>query len=967
MNDNELKHYGRSKEEDPSLPIGTGNWRRAWSPRHPGHTNLESENNEKKYELLKRKIKALEKQGLTQKQIAKNLGYKSTTELRKAQQVATHYLKEKKFNEVKRLSADGKGPTEIEKLTGIPEGTVRSMLKSKYAVEGDLTKNAVDKLREVMQENKYIDVSKGIERWLGITPTRLQTAIGVLEEEGFVTKNVQVEQLGTKPGQKTLLKVLAPPGTSYSDINQNKDQINATWFVQNRSEDGGVTFEKPEMPRSVDSSRIKIVYKEEGGVDKDGVIELRPGVEELSLHNAKYAQVRIAVDDKYYLKGMAVYNKNMPEGYDIIVNSNKHIGTPKEEVFKKMKMVDGKVDINNPFGALTKSDSDLYLTQKHYIDKNGKKQLSCLNIVNEQGDWFEWNSTLSSQFLSKQLPATIRKQLNLTAAQKQDEFNDIKKTTNPIVRQALLEEFSDECDASAVHLKAIGFAGQRSHVLLPINALKEGEVYAPNYENGTKLALVRHPHAGPFEIPVLTVNNKNKEGREIIGNAHDAIGIRKEAFDQLSGADADGDTATTIPIKNRRYDFEFKIPELVNFDPKTEFAIDKSKKFTEAEEEAWNKDHKAARKEFPDIKGKIPRITSKEKGKQMGIVSNLITDMQLKSAPMDDIVRAVKHSMVVIDSEKHYLNYKASEKLFGIDELKKKYQMHPDGTYGGASTLISRAKSEVREPEVAEFQGTSKMTPEQLEAWNEGKRVYYKTGKTHSYPDKSAGVNENGKPNVWIKVPNESKRPWMETVDDARELSSGKQREELYASYANKMKRMAEDARKILRTIKPYPHDKQAAEKYKTEIDSLNKKLDIAEKNRPLERAAQLLGNVLWEGVKATHNAMDGPEEKKQKAKCLDVARRRTGANKKQIYITDKEWEAIQARAVSSNKLKQIIGNADKDRLKELAIPKERVTLSSAQLDMARQKIAGNATIADVAKELGVSFTTLNSLLYSKK
>ena len=44
----------------------------------------------------------------------------------------------------------------------------------------------------------------------------------------------------------------------------------------------------------------------------------------------------------------------------------------------------------------------------------------------------------------------------------------------------------------------------------------------------------------------------------------------------------------------------------------------------------------------------------------MGDVSNLITDMTIKGANNDELARAVRHSMVVIDSEKHNLDVKAS-------------------------------------------------------------------------------------------------------------------------------------------------------------------------------------------------------------------------------------------------------------------------------------------------------------------
>ena len=77
--------------------------------------------------------------------------------------------------------------------------------------------------------------------------------------------------------------------------------------------------------------------------------------------------------------------------------------------------------------------------------------------------------------------------------------------------------------------------------------------------------------------------------------------------------------------------------------------------------------------------------------------------MTLRGASEEELARAVKHSMVVIDAEKHKLDYKRSERENGIQELKEKWQIRvdEDGTthYGGASTLLSRRKQTIRVPE----------------------------------------------------------------------------------------------------------------------------------------------------------------------------------------------------------------------------------------------------------------------------
>ena len=135
------------------------------------------------------------------------------------------------------------------------------------------------------------------------------------------------------------------------------------------SHDDGETFDKFVYPKSMDSSRLKIRYAEDGGIQKDGVIEIRRGVDDLSLGDSHYAQVRILVDGNRYLKGMAVYSDDLPDGVDVMFNTNKKKGTPTSDVLKKVKD-----DPDNPFGSLIKAGG-----QSYYIDADGKRQLSLIN------------------------------------------------------------------------------------------------------------------------------------------------------------------------------------------------------------------------------------------------------------------------------------------------------------------------------------------------------------------------------------------------------------------------------------------------------------------------------------------------------------------------------------------------------------------------------------------------------------
>src|SRR5690606_19993621 len=101
-----------------------------------------------------------------------------------------------------------------------------------------------------------------------------------------------------------------------------------------------------EPPKSIDPKRIEVRYAEDGGADMDGVIQVRRGVDDVSLGGAKYAQVRIAVGDTHYLKGMAMYTDDLPDGVDLRFNTNK---SDKGDKLAAMKPL--KDDPDNPFGA----------------------------------------------------------------------------------------------------------------------------------------------------------------------------------------------------------------------------------------------------------------------------------------------------------------------------------------------------------------------------------------------------------------------------------------------------------------------------------------------------------------------------------------------------------------------------------------------------------------------------------------
>lgn len=837
--------------------------------------------------------------GLTSTQFRTQLGL--ARDERRSSNVAT----------AKRLRDEGKTLKEIADTMGFPnDSSVRSLLNESSEARMNQAKKTAEFLRQQIAEKGMIDVGTGVERELGISREKLNQALYMLEMEGYAVYGGGVPQV-TNKGQQTNLKVLCPPGTEHKDI-YNFGEIHSV--VDYISPDGGETF-KPAFvyPESMDSSRLKIRYAEEGGLQRDGTVELRRGVADLSLGESSYAQVRILVDGKKYIKGMAFYgdDKDFPDGVDVIFNTNKKKGTPMGDVLKTIKD-----DPDNPFGSLIKERGG----QSYYIDpKTGKEKLSLINKRAEEGDWGEWSDHLPSQFLSKQSMTLIKKQLGLAAADKAAEFDEICALTNPTVKKALLASFADDCDSAAVHLQAAALPRQKYQVILPIASMKDTEVYAPNYRDGETVALVRYPHGGTFEIPILKVNNKQSEAKRILGNALDAIGINSKVAERLSGADFDGDTVMVIPTGGKiKITSTHALKGLEGFDPKLEYGGK------------------------PEGSFKQMKNTQTEMGK----ISNLITDMTLKGATEPELARAVRHSMVVIDAEKHHLDYKQSEKDNGIAALKKKYQGYvtDDGEErGGASTLISRAKSEVSVPK---RKGSPKTDPDTGElVWKVDEDRFYtdpKTGKTVERRQKSTQMAEER---------------------DPYKLSSGTPQEEAYAAYASQMKSLANQARKEILSTGKITYSASAKETYQTEVASLTSKLNIALKNAPRERQAQVMANSVVAAKKKDNPGMIKEEIKKASQQALSSARATVGAKRTPIVITDREWQAIQAGAISENKLTQIINHADIDVLRSYATPRATTTLSTAKINKISSMNASGYTTAEIAESLGVSTSTVRKYL----
>lgn len=947
------------------------------TPRHSGRYPWGSGKNPFQHskDFLAR-IDELKSQGLSEKEIAEEIGL-TTTQFRTQKSLARAERRTLQVEQAKALRSDGKSLNDIARIMGFKnDSSVRALLNEDAERRMNTAKVSADYLKKLVDESPYgmLDVGTGAERSVGgISREKLKEALYSLELQGYEIYKGGLPQV-TNQGKQTNLVVLCKPGTEHKDIYQF-DKISSIEEMQGDyilTDNGNAVKRKFEYPASLDSKRVKIRYAEEGGLAKDGLIELRPGVKDISLGEAHYAQVRILVDGTHYIKGMAVYNPDLPEGVDVLFNTNKTKGTPMLGPKDNTVLKNIKNDPTNPFGSLIKEPERG--GQTYYDDPNGKftdpitgkkQSLNLLNRRAEEGDWGEWGNELPSQFLAKQSRSMIVNQLNITKANKQAEFEEIKNLTNPTLKKHLLESFANDCDSAAVHLKAAALPRQRYQVILPLTTLKDNEIYAPNYKDGETVALVRFPHGGTFEIPILKVNNKNAEGNKIIGNnAKDGVGIKKSVANRLSGADFDGDTVMVIPLSDKvKITSTPALEGLKDFDPDLKYG--------------------------GKPEGTFKKMTNTQN--EMGRISNLITDMTLGGAKSDELAAAVRHSMVVIDAEKHGYDYKASERDNNIAALKKRYQGRIDPNTGrykeGAGTIISGAKSETS---VLKREGSPRINIKGKD-WYDPSRpegaLLYKTAKDEKlYYEERVKVkakdergriirDEKGKPTYELNP--ETGKPLyrstgkiktrteksnrMSDTDDAFTLVSDldNPKERAYADYANYMKSLANQARKEMATTRGLTYNSSANKTYSNEVMHLRSQLDISERNAPKERKAQMIANTEVEAKKRANPDITKAEEKKLRQFCLTEARNRVGANRKEIEITDRDWEAIQAGAISDNELSKIFKYTNLDRLRERATPRNNGVMSDSVKSQIKA-LSATYTNKQIADKLGISVSTVS-------
>lgn len=998
---------GEDYEEDFIKHYGT--------PRHSGRYPWGSGDNPYQHSLdFLGRVQEMRDKGMTDTEIARSMDM-STTKFRAEYSMASTDRRKLMYETARSLQEDGKNPTEIARIMGLPgESSARSLLNPDAAARMSIAEKTAKELKNAVDKYKMIDVGVGVERELHVSEEKLNQALEVLKAQGYQVYGGRMPQV-TNPTNQTILKVLCAPDVEHKEIFQyDKIHPAVDYAEMITTEDG--TKNGFHYPESLSSKRVQIRYSEDGGTQMDGVMELRPGVKDISLGGAQYAQVRILVDGTHYLKGMAVYSDDLPKGIDVRFNTNKSSSKPMMGFDENGNPNDSgvlkpiKKDPENPFGSNIKETNG----QSWYIGDDGKEHMSVINKRADEGDWDKWSNTLSAQFLSKQPLPLISKQLKLAESEKQSEYDEIMSLTNPNIKKSLLNSFADDCDATAVDLAAASLPGQKYKVILPLTTMKETEVYNPSLENGSRVALVRYPHGGLFEIPILTVNNANEQGKKMLGTSPvDAIGINSAVAERLSGADFDGDTVMCIPLTNK-INLVNKPPlkGLQGFSTTLEYGPDDTT--------------------YTDKNGKTHycrngieyRVMAKgqQTQTQMGIISNLITDMTLKGANEDEIARAVRHSMVVIDAAKHHLDYKKSEIDNNIQQLFKTYQGHIDPNSGrykeGASTLISQSHATVDVKERKPGAYFNRLTNAPVEVLDEdnnifqdtktgellrkgqikteyvdkvtGEKLYRNTNRKYievSYKDSAGktktatGVVKDGnlyyknENRQYIRVTDEKvktkdameKITRMENTSDARTLISdfNTPQEQAYANYANYMKSLANQARLDALAIEGIKYEPSAKKAYYVEVQSLNEKLNASLLNAPRERHAQALANGIVKAKEQANPSMTKEEKKKLSQRELAKARLKVGAKRQPVILTEREWEAIQAGAISSSMLDKLINNIDADTLRQLAMPRTTTLMSDAKVNRAKTMANAGYTTAEIAKALGVSASTITKAIKS--
>ena len=181
------------------------------------------------------------------------------------------------------------------------------------------------------------------------------------------------------------------------------------------------------------------------------------------------------------------------------------------------------------------------------------------------------------------------------------------------------------------------------------------------------------------------------------------------------------------------------------------------------------------------------------------------------------------------------------------------------------------------------------------------------------------------------------------------------------------MKSLANQARKEMVNTGKIAYSASAKAAYEPEVTSLMAKLNVALKNAPRERQAQVIANATVAAKKKDNPDMTSSEIKKANQQALSSARASVGAKRNSIEITDREWEAIQAGAISENKLTQILNNTNIDTLRQMATPRATTSLSTAKVNRISAMSNSGYSTSEIADALGVSTSTVSKYLNGKE
>jgi hypothetical protein len=236
--------------------------------------------------------KELKSKGLKETDIAKEMDL-STTQLRIQLQRAKHEQRAVQAAKAQSMREDGKTLMEIADALGFKnDSSVRALLNKKTEANKNIANNVADTLEKELASKEMVNVGKGANLELGVSEGKFKEALEILKEKGYNVHPVSIPQ-ATNVGKQINTKVLCKGDVTHAYVYQNRENIRE--IGNYHSKDGGRTFTELQYPASIDSKRIKIRTKDEGGIDKDGVVEIRRGVKDLDLGNSHYAQVRILV------------------------------------------------------------------------------------------------------------------------------------------------------------------------------------------------------------------------------------------------------------------------------------------------------------------------------------------------------------------------------------------------------------------------------------------------------------------------------------------------------------------------------------------------------------------------------------------------------------------------------------------------------------------------------------------------